>query len=265
MGPETLFITGASAGFGEAIARRFAAPNRTLILVARRRERLEALKRELPGEIHLIAADVRDRAAMEQGIAALEGPSGPLARLDLVVNNAGLALGMNPAPTANPADWDTMIATNCSAVVWLTRRLLPGLVARAAALKAADKPSYCHLLSIGSTAGNYPYPGGNVYGATKAFVHQFALNLRSDLAGTGIRVTNVEPGLAETEFSVVRFAGDRDKAAAVYKGTQPLTADDIAETVWWVTHLPPRVNVNTIELMPLCQSFGAFAIERKQG
>ena len=189
-----------------------------------------------------LTLDVRDRAAVAAAVAGLPPE---FAAIDLLVNNAGLALGLNPAQDADLDDWDQMIDTNCKGLVYCTRAILPGMVARGSG----------HVINLGSVAGTYPYPGGNVYGGTKAFVHQFSLNLRSDLHGTGVRVTCVEPGMADTEFSLTRFGGDRAKADAVYAGMQPLTPDDIAESIHWAATLPAHVNVNTIELMPTSQSF----------
>jgi 3-hydroxy acid dehydrogenase/malonic semialdehyde reductase len=173
--------------------------------------------------------------------------------VDLLVNNAGLALGLGPAQDADLDDWDQMIDTNCTGLVYVTRAVLPGMVARGRG----------HVINLGSVAGTYAYPGGNVYGATKAFVHQFSLNLRSDLSGTGVRVTCVEPGMADTEFSLVRFSGDQSKADAVYTGMQPMTADDIAESIHWAATMPAHVNVNTIELMATAQSFAPFQVARE--
>ncbi len=247
---RTVFVTGASAGFGAAIVRRFATKGARVIATARRGDRLEALAEELGDNILPLALDVQDRVAVERAVASL--PTA-FAAIDCLVNNAGLALGLEAAPQADLTNWDRMIDTNCKGLVTVTRAILPGMVARGAG----------HVVNLGSTAGSYPYPGGNVYGATKAFVRQFSLNLRSDLHGTGLRVTCIEPGLCGgTEFSVVRFAGDKAKAAKVYAGMQPLTAADIAEAVDWVTSLPSHVNVNTIELMPVAQSFASLQIHR---
>ena len=244
-----VLVTGATSGFGEAIARRFIAEGHKVLGTGRRAERLDALKAELGDNFYTAALDMTDRKAVNNMLENL--PTG-FKPVDVLVNNAGLALGLDPAHKASQTDWDTMIATNITALTYLTRKVLPSMTERKAG----------HVINIGSIAGNYPYPGGNVYGATKAFVKQFSLNLRADLAGTGVRVTNIEPGLAETEFSVVRFAGDADKAGNVYKGTQPLTADDVAESVYWCATLPAHVNINVLELMPTCQSFGAFHIHK---
>lgn len=247
---KTVFVTGASSGFGAAIARRFAAEGHRVIAAARRIEKLDDLAAELGPAVLPVALDVRDDAAVVETVANL--PS-DFAAVDVLVNNAGLALGLGPAQEADFDQWEQMIATNCTGLVRCTRALLPGMVERGSG----------HVVNLGSVAGTYPYPGGNVYGATKAFVHQFSLNLRSDLHGTGVRVTSVEPGLCGgTEFSVVRFGGDAEKAATVYDGMQPLTPDDIAETVHWATSQPRHVNVNAIELMPVAQSFAPFQVHR---
>jgi 3-hydroxy acid dehydrogenase/malonic semialdehyde reductase len=248
---HVVFVTGASVGIGAAVARRFARAGARLVLAARRQEKLHALAKELGVPTHVVAMDVRDRGAVERAVASL--PS-EFADVSILVNNAGLALGLEPAPRASLDDWETMIDTNCKGVAHVTRALLPGMVAR-------DRG---HVIMLGSVAGLYPYPGGNVYGATKAFVMNFALNLRADLVGTRVRVTDVEPGMVEgTEFSVVRMAGDEAKAKAVYRGFQPLTADDVAETIFFCAAQPPHVNVNRIELMSVQQSFAGFAVHRK--
>jgi len=248
---RTVFVTGASAGFGVAIARRFVATGARVVVCARRADRLTALAAELGPAVHAIELDVRDRASVERAIGAL--PSA-FAEIDVLVNNAGLAKGLEPAQRADLDDWDQMIDTNCKGLVYTTHAILPGMVARGRG----------HVINIGSVAGSYPYPGGNVYGATKAFVHQFSLNLRSDLHGTGVRVTCVEPGLAGgTEFSTVRFNGDEARARAVYTGVDALSADDVAEAVHWAASVPVHVNVNTIEIMAVAQSFAAFQIHRR--
>lgn len=248
----TVLVTGASAGFGAEIARTFVRTGARVIAAARRTDRLDALVAELggPDHVHALALDVADRAAVEAAIAALPVP---FAEIDVLVNNAGLALGLEPAQRASLDDWDTMIDTNCKGLAYVTRAVIPRMVARRRG----------HVVNLGSVAGTYPYPGGNVYGATKAFVHQLTLNLRSDLHGTGVRVTSIEPGLCGgTEFSLVRFAGDAAKAAAPYANTQPLTAVDVAEAVRWCVAQPPHVNINVVELMPVAQSFGPFQIHR---
>jgi len=247
---QTVLVTGATAGFGEAIARRLVADGYRVIATGRRLDRLEALKAELGEALLPFKLDVTDKVA----VAALPGslPQG-WREVDILVNNAGLALGLEPAFKAELADWDTMVATNVTGMIHITRALLPAMVERNRGL----------VINLGSVAGDYPYPGGHVYGATKAFVLQFSLNLKSDLVGTNVRVSNIEPGLCGgTEFSQVRFYGDADKAAKVYEGTKPLTADNIAETVAWIAGLPPHMNVNRIELMPTCQATGPFNIKR---
>jgi 3-hydroxy acid dehydrogenase/malonic semialdehyde reductase len=245
------FVTGASTGFGAAIARRFVAEGARVVASARRVEKLKDLADELGDRVLPLELDVQDRAAVQ---AAVDGLPAEFAEIDVLVNNAGLALGLGPAHEADLDQWEQMINTNCTGLVYCTRALLPGMVER-------DRG---HVINLGSAAGTYPYPGGNVYGATKAFVHQFSLNLRSDLFGTAVRVTNIEPGLAGgTEFSKVRFSGDEEKANAVYGGVQPLTAEDIAESVYWVTAQPAHVNINTIEMMPVAQSFAPFQVYRK--
>lgn len=248
--PSIVFVTGASSGFGAAIARRFAASGARVIASARRAERLKDLAAELGSSVLPVTLDVRDRAAV---FAAVSDLPAEFARVDVLVNNAGLALGQDPAQAADLDDWDQMVDTNCKGLAYVTRAVLPGMVARRKG----------HVINLGSVAGGYPYPGGNAYGGSKAFVHQFSLGLRSDLHGTGVRVTCVEPGLADTEFSTVRFHGDKARADAVYTGMQPLTAADIAESVYWAASLPPHVNVNVIELMATAQSFAAFQVARE--
>jgi 3-hydroxy acid dehydrogenase/malonic semialdehyde reductase len=246
----TVFVTGASSGFGTAIARRFAAEGFRVVASARRADRIKALADELGPAVAPVTLDVRDRAAVAE---VVDGLPAEFAEIDVLVNNAGLALGMGPGQEADLDEWDQMIDTNCKGLTYCTRAILPGMVARGRG----------HVISLGSVAGTYPYPGGNAYAGSKAFVHQFSLALRSDLDGTGVRVTCVEPGMADTEFSLVRFGGDQHKAGATYTGFQPLTADDIAESVYWAAALPPHVNVNTIELMPTAQSFSAFQVARE--
>jgi 3-hydroxy acid dehydrogenase/malonic semialdehyde reductase len=249
----TALVTGATAGFGEAITRRLVRDGHRVIATGRRAERLDALAQELGGAVLAFPLDVTDA----QAVAALPGAL-PAAwqRIDVLVNNAGLALGLDPAWRASLSDWDTMVATNISGVLHVTRALLPGMVERNSGF----------LINLGSTAGSYPYPGGHVYGASKAFIKQFSLNLRADLVGTGVRVTDVEPGLVGgSEFSRVRFGGDAEKAAAVYSGTTPLNPEDIAETIGWLVGLPPHVNINRIEMMPTCQASGPLAIRRSNG
>ncbi len=246
---KTVLITGASSGFGEAIARRFAEMGFSLVLAARRLERLQQLSESLPVNCFLIQLDVRDRKAVERAIDDLPDE---FSTIDILINNAGLALGLGPAHEADLDDWDTMIDTNIKGLTYVTRAVLPGMVARQSG----------HVVNMGSIAGDWPYPGGNSYGASKAFVKQFSLNLRADLQGENVRVTNIEPGLAQTEFSVVRFHGDQQKADSIYEGLKPLLPADIAETVIWATSLPEHVNINRIEVMPTCQSFSPLAIAR---
>ena len=247
---QTVLVTGATSGFGRAIARRLVHDGYRVIAAGRRVDRLETLEADLGGSMLSLPLDVTDRAA----VAALPGSLPEAWRdIDVLVNNAGLALGLDPVQRADLEQWDTMIAANCTGLVHVTRAIVPGMVAKNRGL----------IVNLGSVAGSYPYPGGHVYGATKAFVKQFSLSMKADLVGTKVRVTNVEPGLCGgTEFSLVRFGGDRAKADAVYAGTHPLTAEDIAEAVAWVAALPEHVNINRIEMMPTCQASGPFAIRR---
>jgi len=246
----TVFITGATSGFGAATARRFAADGARVVATGRRRDRLDALARELDAPVHMLELDVRDRAAVEKAVASLPAD---FANIDVLVNNAGLALGLGPAHEVAMEDWEQMIDTNIKGLLYCTRTILPGMVER----------NRGHVINLGSVAGTYPYPGGNVYGGTKAFVHQFSLNLRSDLLGKNVRVTSVEPGMAETEFSEVRFKGDKGKASEVYKGVKAMSPDDIANVIHFVATCPPHLNVNTIELMPTQQAFAPFAVHRE--
>jgi 3-hydroxy acid dehydrogenase/malonic semialdehyde reductase len=245
----TALITGATAGFGAAIARRLVADGFRVIATGRRQERLDALAAELGEGLLPFRLDVTDAAAT----GALPGslPDG-WQEVDILVNNAGLALGLGPAYEARITDWDKMVATNVTGLIHMTQALLPGMVAR----------NRGHVVNLGSTAGTYPYPGGHIYGASKAFAKQFTLNLKADLIGTHVRVTDIEPGLCGgTEFSAIRF-GDAAKAAALYQGTEPLTAEDIAEAISWVVRLPAHVNINRIEMMPTCQASGPLAVKR---
>lgn len=247
---RTVFITGATAGFGAAIARRYAALGTRLILCGRRADRLEALKQELGGAVHALALDVRDRQAVT---AAVESLPAEFAAVDVLVNNAGLALGLEPAHEADLDDWDQMVDTNLKGLMYVTRAVLPGMVAR-------DRG---HVVNLSSIAGTYPYAGGNAYGATKAAVSQFSLNLLTDLVRTRVRVTNIEPGLCGgSEFSVVRFHGDADKAAKVYENTLSLSSEDVAEAVLWATSLPAHVNINRIEMMPVTQAPAGLTVHR---
>ena len=249
---KTILITGATAGFGLACSNRFAEEGWKLIIAGRRDERLEEFKSTHPDvPIHTMILDVRDRAGVEQSIAGLPEQ---FSTIDVLVNNAGLALGLSGSQEADMDDWETMVDTNIKGLLYITRAILPGMVQR----------DQGHIINLGSVAGNYPYPGGNVYGGTKAFVKQFSNNLLTDLVKTRIRVTNIEPGLAESEFSIVRFHGDTDKAKQVYQGTKPLTPADIADIIFWVTNVPEHVNINTVEVMPVCQSCGPFLIHREE-
>jgi 3-hydroxy acid dehydrogenase / malonic semialdehyde reductase len=253
MNEQTIFITGASSGFGAACARIFNKPGNRLVLASRRIDPLLKLQKELAGtaEVHIIPLDVSDREAVR---GAIESLPERFRSIDVLVNNAGLALGLEPAHQASLDDWDTMVDTNIKGLIYCTRLILPGMVAR----------NRGHIVNIGSVAGSWPYPGGHVYGGTKAFVEQFSRSMRCDLLGTQVRVTCIEPGMAETEFSKVRFKGNDDKASQVYAGTEPLTAQDIAETVEWVVSRPAHVNINTLELMSVNQAWSPFAVYRKK-
>lgn len=245
---QVILITGATSGFGRACARHFAAHNWQLILTGRRTERLQALRDELGAAVSaILPLDIRNRQQVFDLLT-------PLPPVDVLLNNAGLALGLEPAWQVDPDDWDTMIDTNIKGLTYCTRALLPGMVER----------NHGHIVNIGSTAGSWPYPGGNVYGGTKAFVKQFSRNLRADLHGSRVRVTCIAPGMAESEFSEVRFKGDAEQAATVYHGTQPLQPENIAEMVYWVVNQPAHVNINTLEVMPVCQSWNALAVHREQ-
>lgn len=246
---KTILVTGATSGFGRATVSRFHAAGWRVIATGRRAERLDALADALGRErLHTAAFDIRDEAAMR---AALDALPPDFRAVDVLVNNAGLALGTAPAQRADLAQWKQMIDTNVTALATLTHALLPGLIERRGA-----------ILNVSSVAATYPYTGGNVYGGTKAFVAQFSLGLRSDLHGTGVRVTSLEPGMAETEFTLVRTSGDQAASDTLYRGAEPITPEDIAETLFWVATLPPHLNVNRLELMPVRQSFAGFQISR---
>jgi NADP-dependent 3-hydroxy acid dehydrogenase YdfG len=245
-----VFITGATAGFGAAMARTFVQNGHKVLISGRRADRLQALAGELGAAALPIELDVTSKASIK---AALDGLPAEWQDIDVLINNAGLALGTTPAHESSLEDWDTMIATNCSGLVAMTRAILPAMVKRGSGT----------VINLGSVAGDTPYPGGNVYGATKAFVEQFTLNLRADLVGTGVRATNLAPGLCGgTEFSNVRMKGNDEAAAKVYEGTVPLTAEDIANTAYWVATLPAHININRIEMMPTCQGYGPLNIKR---
>jgi len=247
--PHIAFITGATSGFGLAAARRFVAAGWKVVATGRRADRLQALVDELgAGHVHPAVFDVRDATAIEAALSALPDA---FRDIDVLVNNAGLALGTAPAQQASLEDWRVMIDTNITALVTLTHRLLPALVERRGV-----------VINVSSVAGVYPYPGGNVYGGTKAFVSQFSLNLRTDLHGTGVRVTAIEPGMAETEFTLVRTHGNQAASDTLYKGAQPMTAEDIAEQIFYVATLPAHLNINRLEIMPVTQSFAGFQVFR---
>jgi serine 3-dehydrogenase len=245
---KTILITGATAGIGEAAARRFAGGGWKVIGTGRRAERLKALSDELGDSFLPLEIDMRQLDAVN----SLANLSAPWGEIDLLLNNAGLAPPTDPLPET---DWDLLEAvmeTNMTGLVALTRALLPKLIERTGA-----------IINLSSVAGTYPYKGGAVYGGTKAFVRQFSLDLRCDLAGTGVRVTSIEPGMVETEFTIVRTGGDKAASDALYANMDPMTAEDIAETIWWVATLPQHLNVNALELMPTSQSFAGFTVSRK--
>ena len=246
---KKILITGATSGFGQACAEYFAAQGWQLVLVGRRSDRLGKLMAQLGKAVEkIIPLDVRNR---DEVFAQLDS----LTDIDVLLNNAGLALGLDPAWQVDVDDWDVMVDTNIKGVMYCTRALLPQMVKRNSG----------HIINIGSTAGDWPYPGGNVYGSTKAFVQQFSRNLRADLLGSKVRVTVLAPGMATSEFSAVRFKGDVDSAAKVYEGTEPLQSADIAETVYWVANRPPHVNINSIEIMSIDQAWGPWAVNRSEG
>jgi 3-hydroxy acid dehydrogenase/malonic semialdehyde reductase len=247
---KTILITGATSGFGKASAELFSENGWQLILTGRRKDRLEELQEKFgTSMVHIAAFDVRGRQQAEAMVAGLPEQ---FQDIDILLNNAGLALGLEGAHATDLDQWDTMVDTNIKGLLYMTRLILPAMVERGRG----------HVINIGSIAGSWPYPGGNAYGATKAFVQQFSRNMRADLHGTGVRVTNIEPGLAESEFSIVRFSGDADKAGKVYEGIKPLTPVDIAETIYWTASRPAHVNINSVEVMPVCQSWGNLAISR---
>ena len=245
---KTILITGATAGFGEAAARRFAAGGWRVIGTGRRGDRLRALADELGDAFLPLEIDMRDRPALE-GLARLAAPWG---EIDLLLNNAGLASPTDPLPDTEWQRVEDVIETNVTGLVALTRALLPKIVERRGA-----------IINLSSVAATYPYKGGAVYAGTKAFVRQFSLDLRADLHGTGVRVTSIEPGMAETEFTIVRMGGDEDASRKLYAGMEPMTAEDIAETIWWVATLPQHLNINALEIMPTNQSFAGFQVHRE--
>lgn len=251
--PSIVCITGATGDFGRAFAKRFADMGSRLILLGRNVDKLQALQKELgethENRFHIGVCDMTDRASIEMCFANIPDE---FSDIDLLINNAGLALGLDPAHKCNIEDWENMIDVNNKALVTMSRLVLDGM----------EKRKKGHIINIGSTAGNYPYPGGNVYCASKAFVKQFSLALRADLQGTNIRVTNIEPGMVATQFSKVRFKGNDADAAKVYENTKPLTAEGVAESVVWAATLPEHMNINRLELMPTVQSFGPLPVER---
>ncbi|MFA0689503.1 SDR family NAD(P)-dependent oxidoreductase [Vibrio splendidus] len=244
------FITGATSGFGKAAAKRFAEDNWSLVLSGRRIERLLDLKEELTVPVHVIQLDVRDADAVKQAIDSLPAEFSSITAL---VNNAGLALAPEGAPDVDLKDWHTMIDTNVTGLVNVTHALLPTLIKKGAGSS---------IINVGSIAGQWPYPGSHVYGASKAFVKQFSYNLRCDLQGTGVRVTDLSPGIAETEFTLVRTKGNQTASDNLYQGTTPLSAEDIAEQMFYIATLPDHININRVEVMPTRQAWSAFAINR---
>lgn len=247
--PQCVLITGATGGFGKAFARRFAAAGCALILHGRDSDKLDKLCETIDAPVHKLVFDLQDK---EETIKALHTLPEAFKNIDLLINNAGGALGLEKFQEANLDDVEAMIEMNSTSLVRITRQIIKGMTDRKRG----------HVINIGSIAGNWPYPGGHVYCAVKAFVRQFSLSVRADLTGTNVRVTNIEPGMAETTFSLQRFKGDKEKADAVYAGTQALQAEDIAETVFWTATLPDHVNVNALEVMPTQQSFSALTVER---
>jgi 3-hydroxy acid dehydrogenase/malonic semialdehyde reductase len=248
---SSVVITGASSGFGRAAAKYFADAGFDLVLLSRRADRLAEVKAGLSDQVDVvtIALDVRNKVDVSSSLTTL--PDG-VSEVSILINSAGLALGLGGADAADLDDWDAMVDTNIKGLMYCTHAILPGMVARGVG----------QIINLGSVAGSWPYPGGNVYGGTKAFVQQFSRNLRSDLLGKGVRVTNIEPGMCETEFSKVRFDGNEAQAAAVYQGMQPLSAEDVAEVIFWVATRPPHVNVNQLELMPVSQAWSGFSVHR---
>lgn len=249
---KVVFITGATSGFGRAAARRFAQGGWSLVLTGRRTERLEALRDELAAQVpvHIATLDVRDAAAVQAAVDALPADFRPVTSL---INNAGLALAPVPAQKVALQDWHTMIDTNVTGLVNVTHALLPQLI---------ETGVGASIVNLGSVAGQWPYPGGHVYGASKAFVQQFTYNLRCDLLSTGVRVTDIAPGMAETEFTLVRTKGDQAASDKLYRGTTPLSAEDIAEQIFYVATLPAHININRLEIMPTRQAWSAFAVDR---
>lgn len=248
---KTVLVTGATSGFGRSTVELFAKQGYKVIATGRRKERLKELQEQLKDyPLHVAVLDVRDKDAV---FSMVEGLPEDFKDIDILVNNAGLALGLEHAPQAHLEDWETMIDTNIKGLLYMTKAVLPVMVAK--------KSGY--IFNIGSIAGNWPYEGGNVYGSTKSFVQQFSFNLRNDLKGTNIRVSNIEPGFSKTEFSNVRFKGDDAKADSIYEGMQPLVGEDIANLIVTLAALPEHVNVNSLEVMPTAQTWAGFSIERE--
>lgn len=249
----TVCVTGAGAGIGKAAAMAFHALGAKVVITGRRADRLETLKASVkePERFHCVAFDVSNK---EKVAEAFKNVPADFAEIDILLNNAGLALGRESVDQGSLNDWEVMVDTNIKGVLYVTHALLPGMIER----------NRGYIINLGSVAGSYPYPGGNVYGATKAFVELFSLNMRADLIGKAIRVTNIEPGMVETDFSLVRFKGDKERASSVYAGTTPLTAEDIAQTILWCASLPEHVNINRMEIMPVTQAFNPFNIARNQ-
>ena len=244
---KTILITGATSGIGAASARRFARDGWKVVATGRRQDRLDRLAKELGEILHPVAFDIRDPQAIE---AAIDGLPEGFGEIDVLLNNAGLALGTEAAQDAKLSNWRQMIDTNITGLVTITHKLLPTLIARKGV-----------ILNLSSVAATYPYRGGNAYGGTKAFVRQFSLGLRSDLHGTGVRVASIEPGMIETEFTLVR-TGNQEASDALYKGVEPMTAEDSADILHWIATLPPHININAIEMMPVNQSFAGFQVAR---
>ena len=252
MKKQTAFITGASVGIGRATALELADQGYQLVLLARRSDKLKELVDQLSVATHTIVCDINDHSKLQAELADLPAQ---FSDIDVLINNAGLALGLSKADEALWQDWQTMIQTNCISLAFITRQLLPAMVSR----------NVGHIVNLGSIAGNYPYKGGNVYGATKAFVDQLSINLRADLLGTQVRVTNLAPGMiGNTEFSLVRYHGDEQAAQSVYEAYAPLTPEDIARTIRWVVSLPAHINVNSMEIMPTCQAPGGLALAKNK-
>lgn len=250
--PKIAFITGATAGFGKECAKIFAGAHWNLILVSRTKENLHNLKKNLEpiADIHILPVDIGNRSKITESIGSIPDH---FKKIDLLINNAGLALGADPAHIGNIDDWEIMVNTNIKGLMYCTRLLLPQMVER----------DNGHIINIGSIAGSWAYPNINVYGGTKAFVRQFSLNLRADLFGTNVRVSLIEPGLGETDFAITRFKGDKVKAGELYKGIEALKPKDVAEIIYWVAHQPKHVNINSIEVMPTCQTWGPLALNRQ--